>query len=431
MRSLHCPLIIAAVRVLIVASGSHGDVHPFLALGRELARRGHEVLVFASAHFDDDIRAAGLAPVLIGTSADYDAIVRHPDAFHPRRGFEVIAGATLAWTPAVYRQLDAHVIEGRTIVIGSTLALAARLIQETRGVPTAMVHLAPSIFRSAVRPPVMTERPLPAWLPAPVTRAAWWAADRWFVDPVICPALNRFRAELGLAPVRRVFHEWIQRGDACIGMFPAWFAEPQPDWPRHAQLTDFAFYDGGEKRPLTPEVEAFLDAGPPPVVFTSGTAVALEHRFFEASVEACRLSGRRGLLLTRYPEQVPAHLPHSVRHVSYAPFSRLFPRASAVVHHGGMGTLAQALRAGVPQLVRPLAFDQFDNAAHLSGIGVARVLTAARYTGHDAAAALDVLTTSSHVAGACRTAAARLVHADGAAMTADAILGALDRRTSG
>jgi len=150
-------------------------------------------------------------------------------------------------------------------------------------------------------------------------------------------------------------------------------------------------------------------------VFTSGTAVARERRFFDASVEACRLSGRRGLLLTRYPEQVPEELPPGVRHFAYAPFSKVFRRAAAVVHHGGIGTAAQALRAGVPQIVRPLAFDQFDNAEHLKRLGVARVLSPNRYRAESVASALDEVASSVEMAEACATGAIRLRGADAAA----------------
>ncbi|MGH9337428.1 MAG: glycosyltransferase, partial [Vicinamibacteria bacterium] len=108
------------------------------------------------------------------------------------------------------------------------------------------------------------------------------------------------------------------------------------------------------------------------MIFTTGTAATSETSFFEESAEACRLTGIEGILLTRYREQLPREFPGSVRHFSFLPFSLALPRVAAIVHHGGIGTSSQALQAGTPQLLRPLAYDQFDNAHRLEELGVAR-----------------------------------------------------------
>ncbi|HQY89873.1 MAG TPA: hypothetical protein PK402_14565, partial [Tepidisphaeraceae bacterium] len=105
-----------------------------------------------------------------------------------------------------------------------------------------------------------------------------------------------------------------------------------------------------------------------------GTAMKFAERFFSTATNACVNLNRRGVLLTRHAEQIPASLPASVRHVSYAPFGALLPRVGALVHHGGIGTTAQALRAACPQLVTPLSHDQFDNGYRCKRLGVADVV---------------------------------------------------------
>jgi UDP:flavonoid glycosyltransferase YjiC (YdhE family) len=97
-------------------------------------------------------------------------------------------------------------------------------------------------------------------------------------------------------------------------------------------------------------------------------------RMFRAAIEACRLLGERGLLLTRFAQQLPAPLPAFVHHCDYAPFRKLFPRCGAVVHHGGVGTTAQALAAGIPQLILPMAWDQPDNARRVKRLGAGQWL---------------------------------------------------------
>ena len=167
-------------------------------------------------------------------------------------------------------------------------------------------------------------------------------------------------------------------------------------------MVGFPLWDEADQSELPPEAERFLDAGPPPVVFTPGSANSHAREFFAAAVQACAALGRRGILLTKYPEQLPAGLPAEVRHFPFVPLSRLLPRSSAFVHHGGIGSSSQGLAAGVPQLVMPMAFDQPDNAERLERLGVAEVLPPRRFRAAAVAAALERLTSDSTVAGRCR-----------------------------
>jgi UDP:flavonoid glycosyltransferase YjiC (YdhE family) len=410
------------MRVLIAASGSYGDVHPFLAIGRELKRRGHDVRFFTSSYFDAAVIEAGLVPVGIGSVESYQSTVRHPDAFHPRKGFRIIAQANLELLEEAYRRMDEHVLPGETIAVGSTLALAARLLQERRGIPTATAHLAPSIFRSAENPPRYDGAGTAARFPPFLNRIVFWILDKLFIDPEIAAGFNRFRAELGLPPVKRMFHEWIHEADLLLGLFPEWFGRPQPGWPSNLRLTGFPLYDGADGAPLSHEVEEFLKSGAPPVLFTPGTAATSEASFFRESLQACRESGARALFLTRYREQLPAELPSSVRHFDYLRFSKLLPRVAAIVHHGGIGTSSQALAAGIPQLVRPLAYDQFDNAYRLETAGVARVVASKRYRAREVEDAIRDLISSEEVRTACASARRKIEGYDAVSATCDVIL---------
>jgi UDP:flavonoid glycosyltransferase YjiC (YdhE family) len=183
-----------------------------------------------------------------------------------------------------------------------------------------------------------------------------------------------------------------------IGLFPEWYAPPQPDWPAHARQTGFPLYDEGEVQQLSPEAETFLAEGPNPIVFTPGSGMQHAHRFFAASVEACRRLGRRGALLTPFAEQIPDGLPDGVRHFAYLPFSRALPHAAALVHHGGIGTMSQALAAGVPQLITPYAFDQPDTAARIRRLGVGDAIQPRSYNAETATAALKRLLSSDAAA---------------------------------
>jgi UDP:flavonoid glycosyltransferase YjiC (YdhE family) len=388
--------------ILLLPIGSSGDVHPFVALGLSLRDRGHRVTVITGAYFEPLIRKAGLDFVGLGTIEDFESVLLHPDGWHPRRGFKVVfRWGVLPWLRPIYDIVAERCIPGETVVAASPLALGARLAQEKLGVPMVSVQLQPAILRSGYQAPVLPGLGLPDWLPAPFKRLAYWLGDKLVLDPVVAPGTNAVRAELGLPPVHRLLDHWWHSPERIIGLYPAWFAPVQPDWPPQLVLTGFPLFDERGLTAPPAEVLDFLERGPP-LVFTAGSAMRQGQAFFAAAAEACRLLGRRGLLVTRYPDQLPATLPEGVQHCSYIPFSQLLPRSAALVHHGGIGTTAQALAAGIPQLVMPMSHDQPDNAARVARLGVGRSLPPRRFKPPAVARLLDEMLSSPRLSARCR-----------------------------
>lgn len=393
------------MRVLLAPLGSHGDVHPFVAIGRALKARGHEVHVITAAPFRGVVERAGLdhfAPV--GTDADYEQMTHDPDLWHPTRSMRAIFGHTERLKRHLregYQRIVERNVPGETVLVAGLLALWARVANEKPGIPLATIHLQPSVMASAIEPPRFYHLRMRNWWPHWFRWHLFWIGDHFVIDPMIRRLVNDFRGELGLPPVRRILGRWSHSPQRIIGLFPDWFGNA-PDWPPQTRTTGFLRYDQADTSPVPAEVEAFLAAGEPPVVFSFGSAMRQGLPFFTAAVGACRILGRRGLLLAKGKEQVPANLPPTVRHADYAPFSQVFPRAAAVVHHGGIGTTAQALAAGVPQLVMPLAFDQPDNAQRLERLGVGATLWPKKFTPENLAAALRRLIDSPEIAARCR-----------------------------
>jgi rhamnosyltransferase subunit B len=227
-------------------------------------------------------------------------------------------------------------------------------------------------------------------------------ADR-MVDKWMAPQFGALRRELGLPPVKRIFKGWAHSPDALLCLWPEWFGPRQPDWPEHATLAGFVLNDEVEQRPLGPALEAWLDHGAPPILFAAGSANLTPKAFFAQAVDAARQLGRRALLVSPAPE-VAALAGGDVFHSSYAPFSRVLPRADVFVGHGGIGSCAQGLAAGVPQLATPRAYDQFDNASRLVDLGVGTSLPASRWSASRAAEAIGQLLVSPTVGDACRKA---------------------------
>ena len=389
--------------VAVVALGSAGDVHPNVGLALALRRRGSRVVLVASKYFEPLARRVGLEFAGLGTEEDYHAAVQDPDLWSPYRAFSVVARRLIVPNIAgIFEVLSQLSGTADLVVAASGLSFGARIAQEKLGLPLATVHLQPIMFRSVRRPAVLGFPDVLGFLPRPLRGPYLRAADRLVIDPPLAPAVNAFRARLGLPPVSRLLHRWMNSPQLVIGLFPEWFAAPQPDWPTNVHLTGFPLYDERDSREPQPELHRFLDGGDAPVVFTGGSAIAHDAEFFRVSAEVCRASGRRGLLLTQFPEQIPARLPETVRHFHYVPFSEVLPRAAAFVHHGGIGTIAQGLAANVPQLIVPLAYDQPDNAIRVRGLGIGDMLLPKQYKVKTVLQRLEAMLNSTAIRENCR-----------------------------
>jgi UDP:flavonoid glycosyltransferase YjiC (YdhE family) len=401
------------MNVLLHPVGSHGDVHPFVGIGRALKDRGHRVTLVAGSVYRDLADRHGFDYAAVGTDEDYHAFTRNPNLWRPLRSMWALFGNEMfdRHLRQGYRLLADRYQPGDTVVVSGALGFSARLAHDALGVPLVTVELQPLGLGSVADPPLFPTLRMRSWWPHWYRRLLYRAGDRLIFDRLVGKPLNAFRRELSLPPVSRIWMQWRLSPQRVLGLFPDWFASA-PDWPAQFRTVGFVRYDQGETNELPAPVREFLDAGPPPVVVTFGSAMRLGRPYFEAAAEACRQLGARGLLLGKGCDQIPPALPPGVAHADYAPFSLVFPRAAAVIHHGGIGTVAQALTAGVPQLVMPLAFDQPDNARRLERMGVGRSLPPKRFTAPRVAALLRELTTSPAVASACKSTAAKLAGAD-------------------
>jgi UDP:flavonoid glycosyltransferase YjiC (YdhE family) len=409
------------VNVLLVPIGSHGDVHPFVGIGLALRARGHRARVIVNPFFGSLVQQAGLELIPIGTSDDYTRLAGNPDLWKPTQGPRVILGAIGEFLRVVYDAIVANHIEGDTVVVASTLAIGARVAQDHRNIPTVTVHLQPSILRSFTDPPTLPGLLLGPRVPHWLMKLQWALLDNLIVDPQAGPTLNAFRKELGLAPAKKILRDYIHSPRRVIGMWPDWYAPPQQDWPEQARLAGFPLYDEAALTPLSPELSDFLKSGPPPIAFTFGSAMWHAHELLEQSARACTLLNARGILLTRHREHLPPRLPANVKHIDFAPFSELLPHCRALVHHGGIGTASQGMKAGIPQLVIPHAHDQLDNATRMSRLGIAGMIQPKKYKSDLVAQTLADLYGSAVVGESCRAIAGRFARADSMGVVCDLV----------
>lgn len=375
---------------LVVTTGSAGDLFPFLKLAASLRAQGFAITMVGPALHGALVEQAGFA--LHGTFAD-PAVLDDPDVWHPTRGFGVVWRAVRPGLRELGPIVAALPREEACLIVAHPLAVhEALLCRALRpDVRVVLAYLAPSNFPSVYDPMMLGPYRMPRLVPLGVRRWLWRLIGKHVIDPVAMPDINADRAAAGVAPAAGLLDLMRTGPDLSVTLFPAWFAEPKPDWPQPLCCGGFALFDPDPEAAFSPELDAFLAHGAAPLVFTPGTANKQAQAYFAHALAACAALGRRAIFLTPHREQLPAALPASVLWQSYLPLKKLLPHAAVLVHHGGIGTTAEALRAGIPQLVVALAYDQFDNARRVEALGAGLGLTKARLTTPRLIAALGQL----------------------------------------
>ena len=406
-------------RILLCTFGSFGDLYPYLALGNELRLREHRVTIATSAVYRGQVEAEGLAfhPVRPDISLDdRDLIAYVMDARHgPERLLSYLAACareSYQDTLAAAEQAD--------IIITHPATFASVLVAQKLRMRWFSTVLAPLSLFSMYDAPVLAPVPWLARLrlsPA-ILRIVLGLGIRQALGWM--RPLLELRRELGLGPTENPVFAGQHSPSLVLALFSRYFAQPQPDWPPHTVVAGFPFHEHGD---LSPELERFLDAGPAPLVFTLGSsAVGAAGDFYSSSLTAVKDLGVRAVFLTgSHPQGLPEVLPEYALEVAYAPHGRLFSRAAAIVHQGGIGTTAQALRSGRPMLVVPFAFDQFDNAERAHRLGTAEVLYRSRYNSRRAAAQLRTLLENQSYANAGAEVGEKIRAENGCAQAADAM----------
>lgn len=392
-------------RMILVSFGSVGDINPFVGLGVALRKRGHDVVVVANRYYERVIRDEGLGYAPMGTPEQYEETLRDREFWSTDRGFAALAKFALMQTEEGVESIVSAHKPGETVVITGRFAFAGLIAAEMLGAPTATLLLNLTALRSLHSPPRLATM---NGAPPADLRPTFDAIERR-TNQLLGEPLDAFRIKRGLSPFSN-FKSWWDSSNVMLAAWPEWLYGRQPDWPANVAQTGFIEYDGPPDRSAGDWDGAWNQA---PVVFTAGTAMAHGGDFFASSIAACKLLGRPGLLLAKFSEQIPKELPDYVRHLSYAPLAQLLPRTAAIVHHGGVGTTARALRAGIPQVFVPIAHDQFENATRVERLGAGVLLDSGANEPELLAAAVANVLSSTDMRQAARRCADRLASEQG------------------
>lgn len=400
-----------APHYLVITIGSTGDIYPFMRIARALQALGRNVTFMTHSAHARLVRGAGLPFIGLGTEEQYQRILANPDLWDPKKAFSALMANFRELLEQIDEAIRSVPAQAHQVAIVHPFAVPGAAIARERGLVHSIVaaYLAPSNLRTCHDPLTIGPTSVPTWVPMRWRRALWRFIEKGWVDPVAVAQINAARTPLGLPEVDSLLTHIAQAPDLSVALFPSWFAPQVPDWPRPMIMGDFPLFEAAAQGGFTKELAAFLAVPEKPLVFTPGTGNIHAAQFFSCALSAVARLGRRAIFLTRERAQVPAELPESVLWQPYVPLSALLPHASVLVHHGGIGTTAEALRAGVPQLVTPFAWDQFDNAARVVALGAGMGTPAKRLRPRELARDMEALATSDAIRARCAQLAARFI----------------------
>jgi rhamnosyltransferase subunit B len=389
------------MRAIIFAAGSDGEIHPHLGIGRELMARGHHVIFITTFDYVDAARECGFEVLSFLGKQEKQDFLRSTDGLgriaKMKRHCQFLTGMAAEICELAASQLD----EQSILVAPPFFYAIAKLLHVRYGTPYVSTVLVPAHLYSLKNPPSFKSTRWFSSLPYSLRKPLFHAGERLLIDPFFHMLLKESCQQLGLPLPSRVISEWWYSPQRVVGLFYDWFCSAPDDWPGQVTLTGFPMFHPNVKDELPAGLSQFLEAGPPPIVFNPGTETQNPRSFFEAALNAVNSLGARGVFLTRFTDQLPK-LPETIWHETYTSMPVLLARARALVHHGGVGTIALALHAGVPQLVLPTWTDQLDNGQRVERLGCGLVEQSPLNT-RALIAKLKHLMASPQVQQACRS----------------------------
>lgn len=387
------------MKVLINSVGSLGDLNPFLSLGMALKARGHDVKILTTGAFKTHVESSGLTFIEVVSKAQYDKWRTLPT--DTNKGEEDIKSFAHLALPSALPSAQAILenCDDGCLAIGMPL--------QTLGIQFAKLK-APHKIRTLDAVLAHRDRNLDAQSSETFSR-------------IFQPYLHGICQQLGIENNVDDWYRWFQLFDYKLHFFPSWFSHQQQSVLATPSASHFVFHDKEDDQPISDNLDKFIKASSAPVAFTFGSYVSTRHDLFELATQVTKQLGLRAIFLTQYAEQIPSPLPKHVFHASYVSLKNLLPHVQTFVHHGGIGTLAQALRAGIPHLTCPMAYDQFDNAKTLESLGVGRTIEMDKITHENLTEALQNLASEPSYRQSAQAIAQHRFKTNGAALLCEQI----------
>lgn len=338
------------MKVFIVALGSFGDVNPFICVASELQRRGHDVVMLVCEDAIAKVEKNGIKAHSVLSQEKYDLWrnmprLDDPDEENAKALMHMLFPAVEETITYIWKNFKPNNCLGITIALQG---MGIKFLEQRLGLAVIEMHLAPRNWQSP--------------------KMAIDAADGF--NHHFGESLDGLAKAIGLPKNQQGWFQTLTTDKYSIGLYPQWFLDASPDKASEYVAPSHYVFDKDDDNQTLPEALIdFLNQGDAPLAVTFGTYASTDSHLYTSAIEASKQLQKRIVLITKYPQQLPNPLPAHCIHVEYVNLKRLFPRLCGIIHHGGAGTIAQAFRASLPQLICPMAFDQFINADSVTALG--------------------------------------------------------------
>ncbi len=390
------------MHVLLHTSGSTGDILPFVRVGAALIERGHRATLVTHAGFADLSSKVGLDYVATDTAQQYQEYLANASDLNTPKGIgRFLKHHCLPFVEDTVAAIEQRLEPASLIVSCPTFDIAPRLVAERTGQPLMWLFTAPVQVTS--------------WTLRKMMRDAMYRG-------LLGEGISAIRDQLQMAPITN-WDQWLDYSQPSIGQWAGWFAEPEESWLPGVNPVGFLRDHQAESPSLSREIQDFLEVNPRPVLITGGTGDYLDQNFFAAALTAAQQHGLPAIVVTRYPDRLPAERPLAYMVIEGAPFGLLIPHCGAVVHHGGLGTMAAAISAACPQLILAFGADRPDNGRRVSGLGIGQSIDVAGWQTEAVGESLAQVYFSEQMAASCKAFSVRVAEGNAAHRACELIEG--------
>jgi rhamnosyltransferase subunit B len=370
------------MKFAIVTLGSSGDLSPFLAVARALTHRGHDVTLLSQAPYEYQVRAEGVAFRPVADEAAHRRTLEHPLLWHPVHGFGVLwrhlAVPAIEATCEILGEMAAETRPSAPmVVLASPMAAGARFARQRwpNQIRLLSGYTAPMGLRHIADPLFVGPWQVPRWVPEFARSGLWACLDHLKLEPMARPALSHWQRNWGTPPIETsAFGDWLHGPEGGVALYPEWFAPVPDQWlNRGVRQFDFPLFRPSNPVEVAPKVVEFVGRPSPYIVIYAGSAARAESKTLVVAIKAATELGLRALILGPHL-RAGAHVDPTAARAEVLlapqlPLSAVLPRAHTFVHHGGIGSVAEAFQCEVPQLIVATAYDQFENGAHVARLG--------------------------------------------------------------
>ena len=404
--------------IILSTLGSHGDLYPFLKLADILKGQDREVLLLTSDAFAHKVKEKDFRFHSIMTLAEHKSLVDETlgDGIIGTHQYEkCFLKTAVRLIKLVVEEFGVDKVE--LIITNLMPAFGAKILEERYQIPFIQTQLTPFTvptqyhFRANA---VMSEEPN---LPGKIFNFLYFQTWEWFRYFTLIRPLQKMRTDIGLTTPMGTRHhfQWLGDNAKTMAFFPKFFVNPLPsDWPlENSEHLGFPLYDPKSTESLPESLEKFLLNDKPTVLFARSTiyrGIHDEHKkFFKDAIEICEQLEYQGLFVHLFPDNIPKELPDNIFYIDFTCYDKVFPLVDCIIHQGGIGTVAQAIKHSKPQLIVPLIFDQFANADFVTNLGVGNTINYSDLSVENAVTILKDLLNNKRYHKACHQTAKQAV----------------------